>query len=171
VANSLPFRARSPDRIDEDVAMNLHDEFFALTPYLNKLNARYAVVGGIAMAFHGKPRFTRDVDILLHPDDFHLAQMAFDRLGYRETAEPWTFRSTDLTLHRFLRVRDGDEVMFDILLANTPRHQRMIDRAVEAPAKAGVVRVVSREDLVQLKLARNSSQDQVDIEALQNDSD
>lgn len=72
--------------------MNLYDEFFALIPYLNKLGARYAVVGGIAMAFHGRPRFTRDVDILLHPDDLQLIRMAFDRLGYRETAQPWTFR-------------------------------------------------------------------------------
>jgi len=151
--------------------MNLYDEFFALIPYLNKLGARYAVVGGIALAFHGRPRFTRDVDVLLHPDDFHLARMAFDRLDYRETAEPWTFRNTNLTLHRFLKVRDGDEVMFDILLANTAEHRDMISRAVETVSETGVVRVATKDDLVALKRARGSDQDQVDIAELEHDAD
>ena len=123
------------------------------------------------MAFHGRPRFTRDVDILLHPDDLPLARMAFDRLGYRETAPPWTFRDTNLTLHRFLKVHGEDEMMMDVLLANTPVHQKMIADAVSAPAEAGPVSVVSKTDLIALKQARNSDQDRVDIKGLEDDTD
>ena len=151
--------------------MNLYDEFFALIPYLNKLGARYAVIGGIAMAFHGRPRFTRDVDILLHPDDLPLIRLAFDRLGYHETAEPWTFRNTNLTLHRFLKIHGEEEMMMDVLLANSSEHQKVIEEAVSAPAEAGAVRVASKSDLIALKEARNSDQDRVDIKGLQDDTD
>ena len=151
--------------------MNLFDEFFALIPYLNKLGARYAVIGGVAMAFHGRPRFTRDIDILLHPDDLPLIQMAFDRLGYREIAEPWTFRNTDLTLYRILEVHREDEMMVDVLPANSPEHRKAVADAVSAPAEAGVVRVAGKSDLIALKRARNSDQDQVDIKGLEDDTD
>ena len=149
--------------------MNLYNEFFALISYLNKLGARYAVVGGVAMAFHGRARFTRDVDILLHPDDLRLAKMALDRLGYRESAEPWAFRNTNLTLHRFLKVDGEDEMMMDILLANDPKHQKVIADAVSAEAESGAVHVASKADLIALKQVRNSGQDQVDIRGLEED--
>ena len=149
--------------------MNLYNEFFALIAYLNKLGAKYAVVGGVAMAFHGRARFTRDVDILLHPDDLRLAKMALDRLGYRESAEPWTFRNTNLTLHRFLKVDGEDEMMMDILLANDSKHQKVIADAVSAEAESGAVRVASKADLIALKQVRNSGQDQVDIRGLEED--
>jgi hypothetical protein len=39
-------------------------EWFAL---LNANRFEYMVVGGYALAFHGAPRFTGDVDILVRP--------------------------------------------------------------------------------------------------------
>ena len=39
--------------------MNLFDEFFSMASMFNKLGIRCALVG---LAFHGRPRFTRDVD-------------------------------------------------------------------------------------------------------------
>ncbi len=150
--------------------MNLYDEFFDLIPYLNKLGARYAVIGGVAMAFHGTPRFTHDVDILLHPDDLHLAKMAFERLNYQESADPWTFPNTKLTLHRFLKVENEDEMSFDILIATESEYQDMISNAVDTASNAGTVRVASKRDLIALKKARFSNQDEVDIQELQDDS-
>ncbi len=151
--------------------MNLYDEFFALIPHLNTLGVRYAVIGGIAMAFHGRPRFTRDIDVLIHPEDIELVRMAFQRLNYRETAAPWTFRNTNLTLHRFLKVAGEEEMIVDVLLANTPDHQQIIARAVQTDAEVGPVRVAAKDDLIRLKSSRNSDQDQVDIRGLQDDSD
>ncbi len=43
--------------------MKLYDEFFSSIPFFNKIGIRYAVVGGIALAFHGRPRSTTDTDI------------------------------------------------------------------------------------------------------------
>ena len=59
--------------------MNLYDEFFSMISLFNKLEIRYAVVDGIALAFHARPRFTRDIDVLVHQDDMNLLKTAMDR--------------------------------------------------------------------------------------------
>ena len=36
---------------------------------LNERNVRYLVIGGWATAFHGHPRFTKDIDVLIDRTD------------------------------------------------------------------------------------------------------
>jgi hypothetical protein len=40
-------------------------EFFAL---LNEHEVKFIIVGGYALAFHGAPRFTGDIDVFIKPD-------------------------------------------------------------------------------------------------------
>ncbi|GLI34937.1 hypothetical protein [Desulforhabdus amnigena] len=147
--------------------MNLYDEFFSMISMLNKLGIRYAVVGGIALAFHGRPRFTRGVDFLVHHKDMDLLKTALERLGYEETAEPWMLTNTTLILHRFLKVEGHDELMIDILLASDDEHLRVIQDAVVAESEVGQVPVAARRDIIWMKRSRNSDQDRVDISELE----
>jgi hypothetical protein len=151
--------------------MNLYDEFFSMIGLFNKLGIRYAIVGGIALAFYGKPRFTRDIDILLHQDDMHLLQMAMDRLRYEETAEPWVLTNTTLTLRRFLKIEGQDELMLDILTANTDDHFRIIRNAVRTESTMGMVPVATKLDIIWLKRSRSSGQDLIDIAELEEDDE
>lgn len=152
--------------------MNLYDEFFSVVSLFKEVAIRYAVVGGIALAFHARPRFTRDIDLLVHQDDVSLLKVAMNRLGYEETAEPWILANTTLTLRRFLKVEGQDELMIDILIANTEEHARMIRDADLAESAAGLVPVATRQDIIRLKRSRNSDQDRVDISELEkNDKD
>lgn len=41
-----------------------YEEFLRL---LNKNKVKYCIVGAYAVAFYGKPRFTKDIDILIEP--------------------------------------------------------------------------------------------------------
>jgi predicted nucleotidyltransferase len=41
----------------------LHPDFVAFVELLNAHDVRYLVVGGYAVAFHGHPRYTKDLDI------------------------------------------------------------------------------------------------------------
>jgi hypothetical protein len=50
--------------------MNVFDEFKRLVLELEKQVVRYALVGGVAMAFYTEPRFTRDIDLLVDAEDF-----------------------------------------------------------------------------------------------------
>ena len=152
--------------------MNLYDEFFSIISLFNELGIRYAVVGGIALASHARPRFTRDIDVLVHQDDMSLLKMAMGRLGYEETAEPWILTNTTLTLHRFLKIEGQDELMIDILVANTDEHFRIIRDAGLAESATGMVPVADKRDIIWLKRSRNSDQDRVDISELEeNDQD
>jgi hypothetical protein len=48
---------------------------------LEKNRVRYALVGGVAMAFYTEPRFTRDIDLLVDSEDYEkilgILQMIF----------------------------------------------------------------------------------------------
>jgi hypothetical protein len=147
--------------------MKLFDEFFSMIGLFNKLGIRYAIVGGVAMAFHGKPRFTRDIDVLIHQDDVRLLKMAMDRLNYEETAEPWVLANTTLTLRRFLKIDGQDELILDILTAHEDEHFRIIRDAVHAESTMGMVPVATKQDIIRLKRSRSSDQDLVDIAELE----
>ncbi|MCX7044645.1 MAG: hypothetical protein NTX50_04040 [Candidatus Sumerlaeota bacterium] len=149
--------------------MNLYDEFFSIIGLFNQLGVRYAVVGGLAVAFHGKPRFTRDIDILVAPEDITLVREACERLSFHERAKPWTFRNSNLTLHRFLKIAGGDDLMVDVLLANADEHKQVIANAIPTEFQAGTARIASKKDIIWMKKSRNSDQDKADIQELEND--
>ena len=43
--------------------MNIQKDFEKLLELLTKHKVKYMIVGGYAVAFHGYPRFTNDIDI------------------------------------------------------------------------------------------------------------
>ena len=86
------------------------------------------------------------------------------------SAPAWTFKESALSLHRFLKVADKEELVVDLVVADAD-HIEIIDRALPAESHAGPVPVARKEDVIRMKRARNSKQDQADIEALQNDKD
>lgn len=57
----------------------------AIVETLNEAQARYLVVGGLAVAAHGYGRTTFDVDLViqLQPDNVRRAMAALETLGYR----------------------------------------------------------------------------------------
>ena len=48
--------------------MEIQPDFRELFVLLNEQNVEYLIVGGYALAFHGTPRYTGDLDILVRPD-------------------------------------------------------------------------------------------------------
>ena len=150
--------------------MNVFYEFHKIVQHLQELNVEYALIDGVAVAFHTTPRFTRDIDLLIRENELPRVTDALKREGYFESSPPWTFKDSDLTLHRFMKVQDLDEMIVDVLIAGDTRHEQIIANALEAESGGtGVVRVASRSDLIWLKQNRNSKQDQADIERLQDE--
>ncbi len=49
--------------------MKVHQDFKELAELLNENKVEYVIVGGYALAFHGHPRYTGDIDILINPTD------------------------------------------------------------------------------------------------------
>lgn len=150
--------------------MNVFYEFHKIVQHLQAEGIAYALIGGVAVAFHAEPRFTKDIDFLICESELGRVTDALKREGYFESAVPWTFTDSKLTLHRFLKVADLDEMIVDVLVAGDDRHEQIIANALEAESQGtGVVRVAAKADLIWLKRKRNSKQDQADIARLEDE--
>ncbi|MDM8522945.1 nucleotidyltransferase [Desulfococcaceae bacterium HSG8] len=149
--------------------MNLYDEFFSIIKKLNEADIRYAVVGGIALSFHTRPRYTKDIDILVLAKDIDDLKYVLKKMGYISEASSWTFKSTNITLHRLTKIEGEDSLTIDLLAGNEERHAEIIKNAVTEETEYGLTCIASREDLIRMKRFRNSKQDIADIEALEND--
>ena len=151
--------------------MNVFFEFHKVVKGLQERKVKYAVIGGVAMAFHSYARFTKDIDILTVESELDAIREILETEGYRPSGEPWSFKS-QLTLHRFWKVDEGDEMVVDILVAGCERHDQIINEALDAYSKhTGLVIVAKKEDLIWLKEQRNSPLDKADIERLKNEAD
>ena len=150
--------------------MNVFYEFHKIVQQLQKDGVDYALIGGVAVAFHAEPRFTKDVDFLIRENELVRVSDALKREGYFASASPWTFKDSELTLHRFMKVVDLDEMIVDILVAGDDRHEAIISNALEAESEGtGHVKVATKPDLIWLKRKRNSKQDQADIARLEDE--
>ena len=151
--------------------MNIFDEFAEIIKHIEQEKIRYAIVGGVAMAFYAEPRFTQDIDMLLEPKDFEKARRILEQNGYIESGEPWTFKSTPLTLRRFFKAIGNDQMIIDLLVAGNKKHIEIIENALIAQGEHGIAHVAEKSDIIWLKRQRNSLQDQADIERLDNGKD
>jgi hypothetical protein len=152
--------------------MNVFLEFHKIVLGLQAAKVKYAVIGGVAMAFHSYARFTQDIDILIKGSEMDQIREILKKEGYELSSKPWRF-SSQIELHRFLKIdEDGDEMIIDIMVSENDRHDQVIEDALEAYSEhTGMVRVARREDLIWLKSQRNSPIDQADIEILKNEKE
>ena len=149
--------------------MNVFYEFWKIAKALEKENIPYALVGGVAIAFHSVPRFTKDIDILIGPGVLDRVGDVLKNEGYFESTSPRTFKNAKLTMHRFMKIVDADEMLIDILVGGRERHHEIIANAVDTESAEVKVKLASKEDLIWLKRLRNSKQDQADIEGLEDE--
>ena len=65
--------------------MDVQPDFRDLLALLNEHKVEYLIVGGYALAFHGAPRFTGDIDIFVspHPDNARRVLDALAAFGFR----------------------------------------------------------------------------------------
>ena len=149
--------------------MNVFYEFWKIAKVLETEKIPYALVGGVAIAFHSVPRFTKDIDILVNPESYGQVKRVLQNEGYFESTSPRTFKNTELTMHRFMKIADTDEMLIDVLVSGTKRHDQIITNAIDAESAEVKVKLASKEDLIWLKRFRNSKQDQADIEGLKDE--
>lgn len=127
---------------------------------LGAIDARFALIGGLALASHKVVRATQDVDLLVESEKADAIAGELGRLGYR-----CLHRSPDAA--NYVR---GDERL-DLLYASRPIARRLLAGARELATSLGILRVVSCEGLVGFKLQAfvnepTRGQDLEDIRAL-----
>jgi hypothetical protein len=147
---------------------------------LNHFRVRYLVIGGVAGAFYGNPRFTKDLDIFADEQEENLKKLirAFKKLGFitRIPVKPEEF------ICRKTRARwKKEKGMLAFTFINPKDPLENVDILVEAPMPfasafrkkkyffVGNVRisVVSRKDLILMKRKAGRVQDLQDIAILE----
>ena len=127
---------------------------------LNRIGARFALIGGLALASHKVVRATQDVDMLTDASRADEIDKILLTLGYH-----CLHRSPDAG--NYLR---GDERL-DFLYASRPAARKLLSNAPELDTAFGLLHVVSTEGLIAFKLQGwvnnpRRTQDLEDIRAL-----
>jgi hypothetical protein len=135
-------------------AGQLRGTLHRLTQRLDAEGIAYGLLGGLALAEHGYPRLTEDIDLLLTPAGLEHFRLRLVGRGYRPAFNEATktFRDTETGVR--IEVITAGEYPGDGL----PKPVAFPDPATPGIAedKAGV-RVVTLEKLIELKLASGMS--------------
>jgi len=129
---------------DENAPAVLEGVFAEAVAILDGARVPYLLIGGLASAALGRPRWSADVDILVKPRDAGLVLDAFGDSGFgtEETNPHWLYKAT----------RHG--VLIDILFKG-PRDifldDEMLARSRVAQVLGQSVRVAPPEDLILMK--------------------
>jgi predicted nucleotidyltransferase len=125
-----------------------------------------AVIGGVAASTHGRPRMTRDVDLLAL-----VAKGSWQ--GFIDKSGEYGFepRRADAVefAHRtrvvLLRHR-ATAIDLDVTLAGLPFEREVVERAARMPVGGVEVPLATAEDLVILKAVARRPRDLADIEGI-----
>ncbi|MGQ9592497.1 MAG: nucleotidyl transferase AbiEii/AbiGii toxin family protein [Planctomycetota bacterium] len=142
----------------------LAEAFVRAVDALDAAGVSYALIGGLAVACHGLPRPTRDIDVLVSLPRIRLPVLLeyFQKRGF-------SLDTTDV-LHRLsvdhLATIRYEGVRLDLLDAVIPFFRRAVAEAVERDIEARRVRVVTPEALVALKLLASRDDDLRDVRTI-----
>ena len=152
--------------------LDLYEELKLLVAELEERKIDYALCGGLALAIHGIPRATVDIDILIPKILLNNVQGLAIELGYTQIAEPMIFARGAVEIHRISKIDPDtrDLLSLDLLLV-TPEIETVWSSRQEVGWEKGKLWVVSRNGLIALKSLRASGQDQDDVRKLKEESD
>lgn len=145
----------------------LYDELRTIIDALDRNGIDYALCGGIAMAVHGRPRATVDIDIMISEDSLDKVIQLAAQLGY-------TIRGLDLNfgeikIRRVSKVDSTKELLTLDMLIVTSQIQKIWKTRIKANLEGGKLSVVSKEGLIALKQIAGRPQDIADIAALRDE--
>ena len=145
--------------------MDLFDELAGLVAALDRAEIDYALVGALALAVHGAPRATADIDLLIRESSVDPLLELAKPLGFRFGAMPMRFPDL-LEIRRATKLVDGQALTLDLLLLN-PNLQEIWESRMPMDTEFGPLQVISRSALIQMKIWSGRPQDLADVARLE----
>jgi hypothetical protein len=146
------------------MALDLFEETWRLLTALEESGVKYAVVGAVALAIHGVPRATTDIDLLVPPEELQRALQAARSRGFSIEAFPIRFRD-GMELRRVVKIEGEELLTLDLMLVDANLQAAWQSR-LRIESERGPAWVVSREALIAMKAAAGRQQDLADIQSL-----
>lgn len=150
----------------------LYDELRDLIAALNREGIEYALCGGIAMAIHGRPRATVDIDMLILAESLSDTLRIAGDLGYTVRGLDMSFPKDVIEIRRVSKIDRARKAVLTLdMILVTEAIRQVWDTRVNAKLGEDNLSVVSKEGLVTLKTMSGRPQDLADISALKEESD
>jgi len=146
--------------------LNLEDELRGVIAALEASGIPYAIAGGIAVSIYTTPRATEDIDLLIGAADLNRALGTLQALGFQRGGPPMNVAQAQLRIQRLTKIAGSDLLPLDLLLADSPLLEGILETRQRLDWGAQHLWVVSVEGLRALKRLRASPQDLADLEAL-----
>ena len=145
---------------------SIDTELRALTAKLHAEKIPYAICGALALAVHGYPRATLDIDLLALTGSEERILQCGRALGFTLEAAPMQFAGGTVRIKRVSKAVAGNEdvLMLDVLSVSPEIEKEIITETLDWEGTA--LRTVDRESLIRLKRLRGSAQDIADVEKL-----
>jgi hypothetical protein len=140
-------------------------DFKELLELLNSHKVEYLVVGSYALAFHGAPRFTGDIDLFVKPEDANAKRIlaVLNEFGFGSL----NFSETDFTLPDNVVQLGVPPVRIDIMTSLTGvSWEKAQAGKVRGSCGEVVVFYIGKKDLITNKKSLGRTKDLADIEAL-----
>ncbi len=148
--------------------MDLYEELVGLIDSLRKAGLDYALCGGIAVAFYGYSRFTKDIDILIRYEDLDQILKAVEERGFSLKGGLMPFdwgKPSQREIYRISKVEGQELLTLDLILVNKTL-QDVWDQREAFAWKNRQVQVVSPEGLIKMKRLAGRDQDLLDLKKL-----
>lgn len=148
--------------------MDLYEELLGLIDALTEAKLNYALCGGIAVAFHGYPRFTRDIDLLIRPEDLDRVLGVVQARNFLFVAGRlplWVRGSYQGEIYRISKVEGQDLLTLDLVIVN-PVLQDVWEGREAFEWRGRQVQVVSSGGLLKMKRLAGRDQDLLDLKRL-----
>jgi len=143
--------------------VDLYEELGQLVDAFVQAGIDYAICGGIALAVHGYPRFTKDIDVLIRAEDLEHAVRVAERCGYLDPAGRIPFEQMDV--FRTNKIQ-GREVLALDLLQVSPVLEDVWRGRQRFQWQTRIIQVVSASGLAKMKQLAGRDQDLVDLKRL-----
>jgi predicted nucleotidyltransferase len=149
---------------EEQSQTTLTEAFDRSAAALSASGVPYALIGGFAVAYHGLPRPTRDIDLLLS-----VPRIQIPGLLERFSEQQFTFNMQQVIGELgkdHLSAIHFQGVRVDLLEAVIPLFRRTVQNAREVEIRGRRVRVAGAEDLIALKMIAAREDDLRDVRGI-----
>jgi hypothetical protein len=147
------------------MALDLLEELKQLVAALRAAQVDHALVGALAVAIHGAPRATSDIDLLIEGPSLPRAIEIARACGFTWLAHPMRFRD-GTELQRISKIAGAETLTLDLMLVNEALAHAWSTR-VDLTTDFGPLTVVTREALIAMKIAAGRPRDLGDVASLE----
>ena len=145
--------------------MNLQAEWNEFLSALKRHGVRFLLVGAHAVAAHGRPRFTQDLDVLVDPTPVNARRVAaaIREFGFAETARDWRWFAKPYRITMLGRLPYRIDVLTSI---SGVSFREAWKHRIEVPTTIGPIAALGMEQLRANKRAAGRPKDLLDLALL-----